>query len=148
MNSRSSCLLVASLILLIVVTGCGGGSSGFNATNVNVSIAPLAPTVAEGGQVTLQATVTGACSGCSPALTWSIAELRTNGASGAQCNWQGPTPPAGPCPDGTIEGAGTPPFDTVTFHAPSNPGTFHVIAEWSLLDPPTIKDGTATITVP
>lgn len=148
MSSRRNCLLAASLILLIVVSGCGGSSSGFDPNNVTVSISPPTATVAEGGQVTLQATVSG-CSSCAPAVTWSIRELQTNGASGAQCNWQSPTPPAGPCPDGTIEEGGTPPFVTVTFHAPSSPGTIHIIAEWTLAsNPPVTKDGTAAITTP
>jgi hypothetical protein len=145
---RSS-LFFTPHVLLLVIVGCGGGGSGFNANDVTVSVAPPTATVVAGGQVTLQGTVNGACSSCSEPLTWSISELKTNGASGAQCNWQGSTLPAGPCPDGTIEGADNPPFHTVIFHAPNTSGTVHVVAEWTQLsDPPTIKDGTAVITIP
>ena len=94
MNSRHS-LFVTSLVLLIVIAACGGG--GFNENNLTVTVSPAAATVAESGQVTLQAKVTGVPG--TPALTWTVTELQTNGASGAQCNWLGTTPPAGPCPD-------------------------------------------------
>ena len=98
------------------------------------------------GQVTLQAKVTGVSG--TQALNWTITELQTNGASGAQCNWLGTTPPAGPCPDGTIQGADASPYTPVTYHAPSASGTFHVVAQWStLFDPIIIKNGTAVITV-
>jgi hypothetical protein len=150
MNSCRDFLSVVPLVLLIVISGCGSGGDQFNANAVTVSVAPPSATVAAGGQATLQATVSGCGSSCpSPALTWSIAELQTNGASGAQCNWQNTTPPPGPCPDGTIEGADTAPFQAVTFHAPSNSGTIHVVAQWTnLSNPPTTKTGTAVITVP
>jgi hypothetical protein len=138
---------VTPLVLLIVIAGCGGG--GFNENKVTVSVSPAAAPVAASGQVTLQATVRGLCSSCAPLVTWSIVELQTNGASGSQCNWQGTTPPAGPCPDGTIQGADAPPALTVTYHAPSASSTFHVTAEWCdcLANPPVVKDGTAAITV-
>jgi hypothetical protein len=101
MNScRAFC--VVPLVLLVAMAGCGGGSS-FDPNNVTVTVSPPAITIPASGQVTLQATVKG--SPAAPALTWSIAELQTNGASGSQCNWSGATPPAGPCPDGTIQGA-------------------------------------------
>ena len=140
---------IASLVLLIVViTGCGGGGHSVNYNNVTVTVAPATVTIPANGQVTLQATVTGTGTSAN-ALTWSIAELQTNGASGAQCNWQGSTPPTGPCPDGTIQGADTAPFLAVTYHAPNTSGgLFHVIAEWSTISAPIIiKDGTSVITV-
>jgi len=60
----------------------------------------------------------------------------------------GTTPPAGPCPDGTIQGADASPHTPVTYHAPSASGTFHVVAQWSTtFDPIIIKNGTAVITV-
>src|SRR5215469_15407334 len=102
-------LCVASFVL-VVFPGCGGGS-GFDPNKVTVTDSPAAATIPAGGQVTLQATVTGTPT---PFATWAIAELQTNGASGSQCNWLGTTPPSGPCPDGTIEGADTPPGLTVT----------------------------------
>jgi hypothetical protein len=141
MNSyRAFC--VGSLVLLIIIAGCGG-RSGVDLNNVTVTVSPAAVTIPPSGQVTLQATVTG--SPGAPAVNWTIAELQVNGASGAQCNWGGTTPPAGPCPDGTIQGADT---LAVTYLAPNTSGTFHVIAEWSTLSNPVIiKDGTSVITV-
>jgi hypothetical protein len=146
-TNHRNLFFVAALVFLIVITGCGGG--GFNENKVTVSVSPAANTVTASGQVTLQPAVHGVCSSCAPLVTWSIVELKANGASGSQCNWQGTTPPAGPCPDGTIQGADAPPALTVTYHAPSASGTFHVTAEWCdcLGNPPVVKDGTAGITV-
>jgi hypothetical protein len=130
--------------LLIVIAGCGAGSA-IDLNKVTVTVSPAAVTIPASGQATLHATVTG--SPGAPAVNWMIAELQVNGASGAQCNWSGTTPPAGPCPDGTIQGADLGSV-TVTYLAPSAPGTFHVIAEWSTaFNPVIIKDGTSVITV-
>lgn len=138
----SRVLCVETLILLIViVTGCGGNS--FDPNSVTVTVLPSTVTIPANGQVTLQATVKG--SPAAPALTWSIAELQTNGASGSQCNWSGTTPPGGACPDGTIQGADAGSL-SVTYLAPSTPGTFHVIAE-SLESLTVVKKGAAVITV-
>jgi hypothetical protein len=134
---------VESLVLLIVIAGCGGGSSSFDPNNVSVTVSPSAVTIPASGQVTLQAMVNG--SPAAPALNWTIAELQTNGASGAQCNWSGTTPPAGPCPEGTIQGANNSSL-TVTYLAPSTSGTFHVIAQDNV-SLTLVKDGTAVITV-
>jgi hypothetical protein len=148
MNSCRALFFVAPLVLLIVIAGCGGGGGGFDANKVTVTISPAAPTVAASGQVTLQATASGTGSG-TPLVQWSIAELQTNGASGAQCNWLGTTPPAGPCPDGTIQGADASPYTPVTYHAPSTSGTFHVVAVWqTFFNPIIIKQATSVITVP
>ena len=138
----SRALFVELLVLLIVIVGCGGGGT-FDPNNVTVTVSPPAVTIPASGQVTLQATVKG--SPAAPALTWSIAELQTNGASGSQCNWSGTTPPAGPCPDGTIQGADAS-SPTVTYLAPSTSGTFHVLAQANVSFT-LVKDGTAVITV-
>jgi len=138
-------LFVTPFVLLIVIAGCGGGS-GTNFNNVTVTVSPATATVPGGGQVTLQAKVTGVSG--TPALTWTITELQTNGASGAQCNWLGTTPPAGPCLDGTIQGADASPYTPVTYQAPNTSGTFHVVAQWSTaFSPVIIKNGMAVITV-
>jgi hypothetical protein len=139
----SRALCVESLVLLIVIAGCGGGGSSFDPNNVTVTVSPSAVTIPAGGQVTLQATVKG--SPAAPAVNWIIAELQTNGASGSQCNWSGTTPPAGPCPDGTIQGADANSL-TVTYLAPSTSGTFHVTAQANV-SLTLVKDGTAVITV-
>jgi hypothetical protein len=135
-------LCVESLVLLIVMAGCGGGSS-FDANNVSVTVSPSAATIPAGGQVILRAVVKG--SPAAAALNWTIAELQTNGASGAQCNWSGTTPPAGPCPEGTIQLAGADSL-TVTYFAPNTSGTFHVTAQDNV-SLTLVKDGTAVITV-
>ena len=137
-----------ALIFLVVAAGCGGGGGGFNPNDVTVTVSPASITIPASDQTTLQATVHGLCSSCASSVLWSIAELQTNGASGAQCNWSGNTQPVGPCPDGTIEGADASPALTVKYHAPSTSGTFHVTAEWStLFNPVVVKDGTSVITV-
>jgi len=138
----SLALCVESLVLLIVTAGCGGGS-GFDPNSVTVTVSPSSVTIPASGQVTLKATVKGSPS--SPAVNWSIAELQTNGASGAECNWEGATPPAGSCPDGTIQGADASSL-TVKYLAPSTSGTFHVIAQ-SNVSLTLVKNGTAVITV-
>jgi hypothetical protein len=143
--SRARCraLCVPSLVLLIVITGCG--TSGFNPNNVTVTISPATATAPENGQVPLQATVNGLCSGCVPSIQeWSITENEGSG-----CTWMN-TPPAGPCPGGTIQEAATGTSLTVTYFAPSAPGTFHVIADVCLcfeVNPPVSKEGTSVITV-
>ena len=143
MNSYRA-LCVGSLVLLIVIAGCGG--SGFDPNNVTVTVSPAAVTIPASGHVTLQATVKGAP--INAVSSWTIAELKLNGASGAQCNWSGTAQPVGPCPDGTIEGADASPALTVKYHAPSTPGTFHVTAEWSTaFNPVVVKDATSVITV-
>ena len=115
---------------------------------VTVTVSPAAVTIPANGQVTLQATVKGLCSTCiSDINLWSIAEN-----NGAICTWFD-TPPAGPCPAGTIqETAGSLSNSlTVTYYAPSTPGTFHVTAEWfdslSFGSGTTTKNGTSVITV-
>jgi hypothetical protein len=142
----SALCYVGSLVLLVVIAGCGGGAGGgFDPNNVTVIVSPAAVTIPTSDQVVLQATVNGFPSGTSAPMNWTIAELKANGASGAQCNWQDTTPPAGPCPDGTIQGADASSL-TVTYHAPSTSGTFHVVAE-SNVSLTMVKDGTSVITV-
>ncbi len=115
-------------------------------SNVTVTVSPATVTIATSDQVTLQATVKGTANDANPSLTWTIDELKTNGASGSQCNWVS-TPPAGPCPDGTIQGTAAN-SSTVTYHSPSSAGTFHITAETIVsLSPPVLKDGTSVITV-
>lgn len=141
-DSGRTLFLVTLVLVLIVTPGCGGG--GFNANNVTVTVAPEAVAVPANAPVTLQATVHGLCSTCTPSINvWNITEN-----NGVNCSWIN-TPPTGPCPGGTIEETGGN-FLTVTYHAPSASGTFHVIAEWCdcLANPKISKDGTAVITVP
>ena len=112
-------LCVTLLVLLIVTVGCGGGSS-FDPNNVTVAISPSAATIPTSGQVALQAIVKG-----SPAAP--------------------STPPAGPCPDGTIQGVDAGSLK-VTYLAPSTTGTFHVIAQDNV-SLTLVKDATAVVTV-
>jgi len=136
---RALCL--GSLVQMVVLAGCGGGGgAGVNFNSVTVTVSPAAPAISASGQVTLQATVNGTGTSTN-ALTWSITEQTTN------CYWLD-TPPTGPCPAGTIQQVTAGNFQTVTYHAPGNSGTFHVIAEWSTAFAPVItKDGTSVVTV-
>lgn len=141
MNSFRTLWFAVTSALLIAISGCGGSNENYNPANVSVVVSPPSATISVGGQTTITATVNGLCNGCVPQVLWTIQEL----PGGAQCNWSGSTPPAGPCPYGTIEGAET---MAVTFHAPSSPGTVHVIAEWTTLFAPVVtKTATSTITV-
>lgn len=142
-QARYRALWVGSLVLLMVIAGCGSGG-GFNPNNVTVNIAPAAPTVAANGQATLQVTVNGLCPTCATAtILWSITE---NGS--ASCGWVD-TPPTGPCPAGTIQLTGADPANslTATYYAPSTPGTYRVVAEALIaLGFPT-KKGTSVVTL-
>jgi hypothetical protein len=143
--SQARTLCVGSLVLLVLITGCGGGS-GFNPNNVTVNITPAAPTVAANGQATLQVMVNGMCQTCGPsAIRWTVTENN----SPTDCQWVD-TPPAGPCPAGTIQVTGANPGTslTATYFAPDTPGTYHVVAEaFIALGFPT-KKGTSVVTVP
>jgi hypothetical protein len=74
----------------------------------------------------LQATVNGFCSTCTPEIVWSVTENNGIGCTWGDVN----SPPAGPCPGGTIQGQGTggPSSLTVIYFAPNTSGTFHVSA--------------------
>jgi hypothetical protein len=142
-------VLFVGLLGMLITTGCGGGNEGFNPNNVTVSISPATASVAAGSQVTLQATVNGLCSTCASSIyLWSVSENATPGNS--SCDWSD-TPPAGPCPAGTIqETLGGPQSSlAVKYHAPSTPGTYHVVAEWcDCFGTPTVRmTGTSVITV-
>jgi hypothetical protein len=141
-----------TLVLLIVITGCGTGG-GYDANNVTVTVSPAAATVVADGQVTLQANVKGLCSTCASMIQqWSIAE---DPSGGANCTFYEP-PPLGPCPAGSIQetAGGLSSSLTVIYFAPSTPGTYHITAEWSTFGvisvgggSPVSKYGTSVITV-
>jgi hypothetical protein len=132
--------LLGLLVLLIVLTGCGGGG-GYNPDNVTVTVSPATATIPASGQVMLQATIKGLCSTCEPSIyLWYIFE--NNPANGGFCTNSPPTPQ---CPAGTIQEMGTSNL-TATYNAPSTPGTYHVIAEWSLGSGLT-QTGTSVVTV-
>jgi hypothetical protein len=149
MISCRSFWFALSLVLLIAIAGCGGGSTKWNPNNVSVTVSPATTNVAVGGQVTLHGAVNNDCDTCTPDLLWSIQELQVNGATGAQCNWlTGDTPPTEGCPYGTLELPVGNDTTTATFHAPGTTGTVHIVAEWTLIsDPPISKTATAAVTV-
>jgi hypothetical protein len=136
---------VGSLILLVVIPGCGGGGGGFDPNHVSVAVSPAAVTISTSDQLTLKATVNGLCSTCVSSINgWSITEN-----NGAVCTWFD-TLPFGPCPAGTIQATanGSASTLTVTYHAPSTSGTFHVVAEWCICFGSSLKkDGTSVVTV-
>lgn len=136
--------LCGSLALLIIAVACGGGNT--NPANVMVTVSPAAATITENGQVTLNARVTGLCSGCVPSIdSWIVTENNGEG-----CTWT-TTPPDGPCPGGTIQEAppGNPSATLqVTYFAPSTPSTYHVEATTYIISNPIVaKTGTSVITV-
>ena len=142
-------VLSVALLSMLIATGYGESNKDLGFANrVTVSISPATASVAANSQVTLQATVNGLCSGCaSDIFAWSISEDATEG--GSACDWFD-TPPTVSCPAGTIqqtEGASESTL-TVTYHAPSTPGTYHVVAEWcDCLGSGIKKTGTSVISV-
>jgi len=146
-GSQERLLHVVAFVGLIVSVSCGT-SNGFNPNNVTVSVSPTTATIPTGGQVALQATVQGLSSTSISSISlWSV----TENPSGADCaTYVGIVPP-GPCPAGTIQIAASDEL-TVTYFAPSAPGTYHVNAEWedfvNFTGPPVAtKIGTSVITV-
>lgn len=135
---------IVVLIPPLIITGCGGGSGGFDPNQVTVTVSPETDTIANSDTLTLQAAVHGLCSTCPPTINgWSV----TENSGDPRCNWFDAAPDA-PCPGGTIQETTGGNFLTVTYHPPSISGTFHVIAEWCVCFGSSIKkDGTSTITV-
>jgi hypothetical protein len=140
-------LYVLAFIGLIVSAGCGTGNK-LDPNNVSVSVSPATATTSTNGQVPLQATVQGLPSGGPISVSlWTIAE----NPSYADCATDVGIVPPGPCPAGTIQIASGDEL-TVTYFAPSTPGTYHVNAEWedfvNFTGPPAaIKTGTSVISV-
>ena len=142
--------LCGLFVLLIAIAGCGSGASGigFNPNNVTVSVSPPTAAILTNGQVPLQATVQGLSSGYISSISfWIVAE----NPPGAECaTFVGIVPP-GPCPAGTVQLADGSEL-TVTYFAPSTPGTYHLSAQWDYSPnfngpPSVIKIGTSVITV-
>jgi hypothetical protein len=146
MNSYRA-LYAASLVLLVVIVGCGSGE--FNPNNVTVTVSPAAISLPANGQALLQATAShgcDGCDGCEPFISWDISE--NNGANCTRTD----TLPAEPCPGGTIQGATGYDALLVTYFAPSTPGTFHVNADdlffSNFFGPATTTiEGTSVVTV-
>jgi hypothetical protein len=135
------------LISLMAAAGCGTGS-GFNPNHVSVSVAPATATVPVNSPLPLQATVSGLCSACLSSINlWTVTENPT----GSDCATFTGIQPPGPCPAGTIQIADGSEL-TVTYIAPTTPGTYHVNGEWddfvNFSGPPVAtKRGTSVITV-
>lgn len=129
---------------MVFVGSCGGNVRGYNVSDVTVTISPAADTIPEKGQAALVASVNNFCALCVTQINWSIAE---NGS--APCLWGDVnTPPAGPCPGGTIQGQGSEgPFSpSVIYFAPSAAGTYHITGTQSVTNTLTVS-GTGVITV-
>ena len=136
-------LCAISVVVMSTIVGCGGGGEGFDPNRVTVTISPAAATIPISDTLTLQATVKGLCATC----VSTINEWRVTENNGVPCTWFD-SPPLGPCPGGTIEAVAGGNFLTVTYHPPSDPGTFHAVAEWCVCFGSSItKDGTSVITV-
>jgi hypothetical protein len=65
-------LCVGFLALIFSFAACGGGGGSNDFSNVTVGVSPTNATVAAGGQVSLQASVTGLLGDASPAVTWTM----------------------------------------------------------------------------
>jgi hypothetical protein len=108
----------------VVATSAADPSRSMEATvsvtpPIAVSVAPATAGTLTGGTVSFTATVSGAVSGESTAVTWSVRE----GAAG-----------------GTVDSAGR-------YTAPASAGTFHVVAT-SVADPSRSGSATVTVTAP
>jgi hypothetical protein len=142
---RIPCVL--AFLLLIVSAGCGTGNR-LNPANVSVSVSPANATISTNGQVPLQATVQGLPSGYISSISlWTV----TENPNGADCATDVGITPPGPCPAGTIQLVSADEL-TVTYFAPSTPGTYHINAEWedfvNFNGPPAgTQTGTSVITV-
>lgn len=141
-------LYVLAFVPLIVSAGCGTSGNRLNPNNVSVSVSPAAAATPTNGQLPLQATVHGLPSGYINSISlWTI----TENPSGADCATDVGITPPGPCPAGTIQLTDANEL-TVTYFAPSTPGTYHINAEWedfvSFTGPPAAtQTGTSVITV-
>lgn len=141
-------LYVLAFVLLIVSASCGISGNKLNPNNVSVSVSPATAATPTNGQVPLQATVQGLPSAYISSISlWTI----TENPSGADCATDVGITPPGPCPAGTIQLTDADEL-TVTYFAPSTPGTYHVNAEWedfvNLSGPPlATQTGTSVITV-
>ncbi len=128
---------VTTLVLLSVLVGCGG--SGPLPPPIE-SLSPATDSIASDGNVPLVLTVSGLCGTCTiPSVFWSIEE------DGPGCTWT-TTPPAGPCPGGTLQitGANIADSFTATYFAPGTPGTYHVLGQALLIG---VAAGESVITV-
>jgi hypothetical protein len=146
-RNRECVFYVLAFIGLIVSAGCGTDNK-LNPNNVSVSVSPATATTSTNGQVPLQATVQRLPSGGPTSISlWTITENPSDADSATYVS----IVPPGPCPAGTIQIASGDEL-TVTYFAPSTPGTYHVNAEWedfvNFTGPPTAtKTGTSIISV-
>jgi len=104
------------LAVLVVLAGCGRSASGSPAEGLSVSVVPPEAAATTGGSAQFEATVTGAASGLSTEVIWSVLE-----AAG-----------------GTVEPSGL-------YHAPGGAGLFSVVAT-SVADARASGRATVTVT--
>ena len=134
------------VLLVVTLFSIGCGSNKFNPNNVIVTVTPATAMASVNGQLTLQAAIQNDCTGCVPLYVWYVAEN-----NGGDCTWID-TPPAGPCPAGTIQQNPDVGVFTVTYFAPATSGTYHVTAQWNDYDnfsgpPVATKLGVAAVTI-
>ncbi len=110
-KSGKAVWIVLAVLLFAVVGGLGLWKFGMSpkVSNVDVTIAPSGMTVASGGTVRIEASVTGAED---IGVTWQVQE----GAAGGTI-----TPAGASAHDGRV-------FSAATYTAPTNRGVYHVLA--------------------
>ena len=138
--------------LLFAITGCGGNGLP-PANSVTVTVTPSSATVATNGSLTLQGSGSGFAPQpdvAPPLVLWGIQES-SNTVPVSGCGLlPSQTPDLTLCPYGYVIQPDVTTFpSTVVYHAPTTPGTYHVVftATQSVMYSSLQKSATATITV-
>ena len=135
-------LLLAMLLLLALLSGCGDGSK--------LILTPTEATVSVGGSVTLTATAKGFTLPFLPSITWWIEESGRPTDPNTGCGRLDPQFPLDftECPYGIVvfhDVFKSP--NVAVYYAPQTPGTYHVSVSAEASGISDEKRATATITV-
>jgi hypothetical protein len=145
MRILAACRLGFALLVISLLTNCGGSSSNTPAP-LQITLSPSAPSIAVNSSVEIDAQTTPIFPKYLGQTTWSVP-----GESQGLCD-QGTQ--SSSCPNGTftliIKPTGYPPTG-ITYYAPSTPGSYQVTFEGQITDatdPNKIDyQGTASVTV-
>jgi hypothetical protein len=118
------CRLLVPLSICLLIAACGGSSN--TPANLQIQFSPAAPTVAVNSSIQITANTTPNFLQNDAQATWSIA------GEGNECIQ---APPTSACPSGTLQWVVTAyqPL-TVTYNAPSTPGTYQVSLQAKIFD--------------